>query len=85
MAWWTKVDGKVEKHDGQRPRLSALIRINFARNLSNVPLDKMGLYKKDPEKNPDAENVLPAMLEKHQKQEWAKQVKKDMGRKSRKG
>jgi len=84
MAWWSKVNGEVEKHDGRRPQFAALIRINFARNLSGVPLDAMGLYRKDPEKHPDAENVLPAMVEAHEKREFAKQLKQIMGRKPRK-
>lgn len=62
-AWWTKIDGKVERHSGRKPKLGAAIAISFAR-ARGVSIEKMHLYKRDPEKHPDAEDFLPVLLAK---------------------
>ena len=64
MAWWTKVRDKVERHDGPRPKLAAAIRLNFEINGGEVPAEECGLYKRDPVKHPDAENLLPGEMAK---------------------
>lgn len=65
--YWSKVDGVFEKHEGRKSQLRALIRINFAVQMSGKTIGECGIYRKDPAKFPDAENVLPAMLAKHTK------------------
>lgn len=58
-AWWSKVDGIIEKHDGRKPKLEALIRINFAVNVGTAKVENAGLYRRDPVKNPEEPNILP--------------------------
>lgn len=67
MAVWSKVQGEIEKHDGQKPMMAAAIRVNFAVNLSKVPVEECGIYRRDPEKYPDEPDILPAKLEKARK------------------
>lgn len=66
-AWWTKVDGKVERHDGRKPKLGAAITLNFAINMGGVPTALCGLYRRDPTKYPDEPNLLPAEITKARK------------------
>ena len=44
MAWWSKVDGKIEKHDGRQPKLNAGIRLNFAVSMGGAKVEDCGLY-----------------------------------------
>lgn len=83
MAWWTKIErenGKVEieKHEDRQPKLGAMIKLNFARNMGGVPLEKLGLYERDPEKHPDEPNVLAQMIEKEQHKYLTAQIKSIM-------
>ncbi len=80
MAWWTRVereDGKVEetRHDGKQPKMSAAIALNFARNVGGVPLEKLGLYKRDPSRFPDEPNLLPEMMRKLQEKAISSQLR----------
>lgn len=52
MAWWTKTDGVVKRHDGRKSKLRATIELSFA---SAAGKRDLHLYNKDPEKRPDAE------------------------------
>lgn len=71
-AWWTRIDGKVEKH---RDKLAAGIALNFAHNLGGVPHAKLALYKQDPERHPDAVDLLPAELGRAAKRTTRKAVR----------
>lgn len=68
--WWTTIeraDGsvKVEKHaGGEDPKLSAGITLLFAKTMEGVPIEQMGLYKRDPTKYPNEPNLLPEMQRK---------------------
>ncbi len=89
-AWWTKIErenGNVEikKHDDRKPKLGAMITLNFARNIGEVPLEKLGLYKRDPEKYPDEPNVLAQMIEKEQTKRLAAQLREMMKKPRKKG
>lgn len=79
-AWWTKTPEGVQKHDGRRPKFAALIRLNFARTMSGHPLESLGLYRRDPEKNPAEPNVFTAMLEKAEAKHLGDQIKAIMRR-----
>ncbi len=61
MAWWTKVDGVLKKHDGPKPKLRAVVEISFANAAGKRDLH---LYRQDPEKHPDAEDQLPGLMAK---------------------
>lgn len=63
-AWWSRTSKGVEKHAGRQPKLSALIRLNFARNMGDDPLDALGLYRRDPAKHPDEPNVFAEIVQK---------------------
>lgn len=63
MTWWTKIRTKVEKWDGPKPKMRAAIALNFARNMSGVPLEELHLYRQDPEKHPDTPDVLPVEMD----------------------
>lgn len=63
MAVWSVVDGVVEKHSDRCPMLSAGIRIRFAVK-DGVPVEDCAIYRKDPEKHPDTENILPKLAAK---------------------
>jgi len=83
MGWWTKIvraDGKVEikDHKGPKPKLSAMITLNFAHNAGGVPHENLGLYKRNPEKYLYEPNLLPAMLAEHEKKRLVKQIREVM-------
>lgn len=63
MAVWSKVNGVIEKHDGQKPMFSAAARISFA-CAGGATVEQCAIYRRDPAKNPDEPNVLPEKLEK---------------------
>jgi hypothetical protein len=65
MAWWSRVGDEIEKHDGPQPKLGAMIRLNFSA-ATGTPIERLGLYKQDPVKRPDAENLLPGEIAKVQ-------------------
>ena len=64
MAVWSKVDNVVEKHSAPQPMLAAAIRCNFAVNAGGIPLDRCGIYRRDPAKFPDEPNILPEQIAK---------------------
>lgn len=76
MAWWTKVGDKIEKHGKRQPKLAAMIRLNFARNMEGVPLEQLGLYRRDPGLHPGEPNLLPEMVEKTRQKDLAQQIRK---------
>lgn len=78
MAFWSKVAGKIEKHDGRQPKLWAIFRINVAHNVESIPLTSCALYKKDPERYPDTPDILPEELEKVRQKQMAKQLRQIM-------
>lgn len=74
-AWWSVVDGVIEKHNGRSPKWSALVRLDFARAFRRVPFEKMALHRQDPETHPGTENVLATMVAKKSAQIAAKAAK----------
>lgn len=62
-AVWSKTPDGIEKHTAQRPMLAAAIRVNFAVSLGGASPEACGIYRQDPDKHPEAENLLPAQIE----------------------
>lgn len=83
-AWWTKTPEGVQKHDGRKPKLGAMIRLQFASTMGKHPLDSLGLYRRDPEQHPNEPNVLPAMIAKEESRRLGAELR-DMMRRPKKG
>lgn len=85
MAFWTKVGDLLQKHDGIQPKMWALFRINVAVNGTSpgIPISDCSMYRRDPSKYPNEPDILAAEMEAFRQKEFAKQVRKVMGRKKK--
>lgn len=79
MAWWSRVKDKIEKHDGRQPKMWALFRINVARTVENIPIEECAIYRRDPAKQTDPVNELPALIEQERQRRLAKDIRRIMG------
>lgn len=61
-AWWSKVQGNTEKHDGPSPQMQGAIRIRFAVTMGGIPAEECGLFRRDPDKYPDEPDMLPGLV-----------------------
>lgn len=83
MAWWIKIVGtELAGLTEHKTKVAALMRLSFAMNVG-ATRDECGLYKRDPERHPDAQNLLPALVEKTEEQQIARQLRSLMGRRKR--
>lgn len=82
MAWWTRVNGTVKKHD---QKFGAMVRINVTVGYGEAMAEECGLYRRDPEKHADEPNLLPGEIEKAQRKRLAAQIRGIMGKGKRRG
>ena len=68
--WFTKIDvGELAGTNEHKTKLAASMRLSFAVGAGGAKPEDCGLYKRDPRKHPDAENLLPAEMAKAERRQ----------------
>lgn len=64
MSWWVTANGKTMRHDTYAAALSDLL---CCVSRLGISADRMALHDRDPAMHPEAPNLLPEKMAKHER------------------